>query len=130
MSYEVKSHILGFDDTKRVEIVKIDELFTTMKDVDNEAISFTMINPYPLREYSFDMPVAIQTLLELNENSKVCVYNIVVIQKPLEESLVNFLAPVIVNEDNKTLAQVVLDPRSYPEFGMAEPIKKFIPKEA
>ncbi len=126
MSYEVKSHILGFDDTKKVDIMEIDELFATMKDVDNEAISFTLINPYPLREYSFDVPIAIQTLLELNENSNVRVYNIVVIQKPLEESRINFLAPLIVNEDNKTMAQVVLDPRAYPDFGMAEPIKSFI----
>ena len=126
MSYEVKGHILGFDDTHRVEIVQIDELFATMKDVENEAISFTLVNPYPLREYSFDVPAAIQALLELKDDSNVRVYNIVVIQKPLEESRINFLAPIIVNEDNKTIAQVVLDPRSYPDFGIATPIKEFI----
>ncbi len=126
MSYDVKSHILGFDDTKKVEIVEIDELFATMKDAENEAISFTLVNPYPLREYSFDVPLATQALLDLKEDSNVRVYNIVVIQKPLEESRINFLAPIIINEDNKTLAQVVLDPKSYPEFGIAEPIKEFI----
>ena len=130
MSYEVKSHILGFENTKKVDIIEIDELFATMKDSENEGISFTLINPYPLRKYSFDVPIAIQTLLDLHEDSKVKVYNIVVIQKPLEESKVNFLAPVIVNEDNKTIAQVVLDPRLYPDFGMARAIKEFIPKEA
>ena len=126
MSYEVKGHILGFDDTRNVEIVQIDELFATMKDVDNDAIAFTLVNPYPLREYSFDVPAATQALLELKEDSNVRVYNIVVIQKPLEESRVNFLAPIIINEDNKTVAQVVLDPRSYPDFGIATPIKEFI----
>ncbi len=126
MSYEVKSHILGFDEMRNVDIIEIDELFATMKDLDNEGISFTLINPYPLREYSFDVPIAIQTLLDINENSNVKVYNIVVIQKPLEDSLVNFLAPIIINEDNKTLAQVVLDPKQNPNYGMAEPIKNFI----
>ena len=126
MSYEVKGHILGFDDTRNVEIVQIDELFATMKDVDNEAITFTLVNPYPLREYSFDVPAATQALLELKDDSNVRVYNIVVIQKPLEESRINFLAPVIINEDNKTIAQVVLDPRTYPDFGIATPIKEFI----
>ena len=126
MSYDVKSHILGFDDTKEVEIVEIDELFATMRDAKNEAISFTLVNPYPLREYSFDVPLATQALLDLKEDSNVRVYNIVVIQKPLEESRINFLAPIIINEDNKTVAQVVLDPRTYPEFGIAEPIKEFI----
>ncbi len=126
MSYEIKGSILGFDDTKKVEIVQIDELFATMKDEENEAISFTLINPYPLREYSFDVPAATQALLELKEDSNVRVYNIVVIQKPLEESRINFLAPVIINEDNKTVAQVVLDPKNYPNFGIATPIKEFI----
>ena len=126
MSYEVKGHILGFEDTNKVEIVEIDELFATMKDAENEAITFTLVNPYPLREYSFDVPAATQALLELKEDSNVRVYNIVVIQKPLEESRVNFLAPIIINEDNKTIAQVVLDPKSYPDFGIATPIKEFI----
>lgn len=126
MNYEVKGNILGFEDTKSVEIVEIDELFATMKDAQNEMITFTLVNPYPLREYSFDVPSAIQALLDLKEDSKIKVYNIVVIQKPLEESRVNFLAPIIINEDNKTVAQVVLDPKSYPDFGIATPIKEFI----
>ena len=126
MSYSVKSHILGFESTNEVEIVEIDELFATMKDLNNEAISFTLVNPYLLREYSFDVPKAIEALLDIKEDSKVRVYNIVVVQKPLEESLVNFLAPIVINEDNKTVAQVVLDPKRYPDFEIAEPIKNFI----
>jgi len=129
MKYEVKSPILGFENTHEVEIIEIDELFVTMKDLDNENISFTMINPYALREYSFDVPRAIQALLEMNKDSKVRVFNVVVIQKPLEESVVNFLAPIVINEENKKIAQLVLDPRENPDFGMAEPIKNFIKGE-
>jgi len=130
MSYTVKSPILGFENTNEVEIVAIDDLFVTMRDKENEGISFTLINPYSLREYSFDVPIAIQTLLEIKEESKVRVYNVVVIQKPLEDSLVNFLAPIVINEDNKKVAQIVLDPRENPNFGMAEPIKEFIKEES
>lgn len=126
MRYKIKSHILGFEDTNEVEIVEIDDLFATMKDVNNEAISFTLVNPYFLREYSFDVPKATEALLELGEDSNVKVYNIVVIQKPLEESLVNFMAPIIINEDNKTVAQIVLEPKNHPDFSIAEPIKNFI----
>jgi flagellar assembly factor FliW len=129
MSYTVKGHILGFDDTTKVDIVEIDDLFATMKDLDNEAISFTLINPYLLREYSFDVPMAIKVLLDLNEKSNVRVYNIVVIQNPLENSKINFLAPIVINEDNKSLAQVVLDPKAHPDFGMAESIKDFMKGE-
>jgi flagellar assembly factor FliW len=54
------------------------------------------------------------------------VYNIAVIQKPLEQTAVNFLAPIIVNEDNKTIAQAVLKRVEHPDFGMAERISSFL----
>ncbi|WP_457747672.1 flagellar assembly protein FliW [Sulfurimonas sp.] len=125
MSYEVKSHILGFNDTTEVEIKEIDPLFYTMTDTNNKHISFTLVNPYLLREYSFDVPSDIKILLEINENSNISVYNILVIQKPLEKSTINFLAPIIINHDNNSLAQVVLDPKKNPDFGMAETIESF-----
>lgn len=128
MVYEVKKDILGFENTKRVKIVEIDELFATMQDADNDKISFTIVNPYVLREYSFDVPSDVKALLEINDKSKCSVYNIIVIQKPLEESAVNFLAPIIVNNDNNTLAQAVLNPQDHPDFGMAERIKSFTSK--
>ncbi len=123
--YEVKSTILGFENTTKVEIHEIDELFSTMQDVDNKDISFTILNPYLLREYSFDLSLDIKALLEINENSKINVYNIVVIQEPLENSTINFLAPIIVNNDNNKIAQTVLTQKNHPEFGMTESIKSF-----
>ncbi|MEA2091589.1 MAG: flagellar assembly protein FliW [Campylobacterota bacterium] len=123
--YEVRGSILGFEDTLKTEIHEIDELFSTMQDTDNTEISFTMVNPYSLREYSFDLPTDIKIILDINEKSNISVYNVIVIQKPLENSTVNFLAPIIVNNDNKKIAQAVLDAKKHPEFGMAESIKSF-----
>lgn len=123
--YEIKSSILGFEDIKHIEIHEIDDFFSTMQDTDNKDISFTIVNPYQLREYSFDLPSDIKVLLDINETSKIKVYNIVVIQKPLEESTINFLAPIIINDDNKKIAQAILNKTSHPEFGMAETIKSF-----
>ena len=125
MSYEIKGTILGFEDTTNVEIYEIDELFSTMKDANNKGISFTLVNPYALREYSFDLSSAVKTLLDINQDSNVSVYNIVVIQEPLENSAINFLAPIVVNNDNKKVAQAVLDAKKHPDFGMAETIKSF-----
>lgn len=125
MSYEVKADILGFEKIKKVEIVKIDELFATMKDAENTDISFTIINPYLLREYSFDLPSYVKVLLDINEKSNVSVYNIVVVQNPLEKSAINFLAPIVINHDNNTAAQALLDAKNHPDFGMAETIESF-----
>ena len=125
MAYEVSGMILGFENTMNVEIKEIDDLFHTMTDLENKNISFTLVNPYLLREYSFDIPIDVKILLDINENSSVSVYNIMVIQKPLEKSTINFLAPIIVNHDNNKLAQTVLDPKKHSQYGMAETIESF-----
>ena len=125
MQYEVKSTVLGFDQMTKVELTPIDELFSTLKSCDGTDISFTVLNPYALREYSFDVPTSVRVLLDIHENSKVVVYNIIVIQNPLDESCINFLAPLIFNQDNATMAQAVLSASDHPDFGLAEPIKHF-----
>ena len=125
MKYDVRRDILGFPNTRNLEIVEIDALFSTMKDSDNENISFTIVNPYLLREYSFDIPTDVKVLLDITPESSLSVYNILVIQKPLEKSTINFLAPIIVNNDNKKLAQTVLDPKKNSDFSMAESIDSF-----
>ncbi len=125
MQYEVKSTILGFDQITKVELVEIDELFSTLKSCDGTGVSFTLVNPYALREYSFDLPLSIRVLLDINETSKVLVYNVVVVQNPLDESCINFLAPLIFNQDNATMAQAVLDVKNHSNLGLAEPIKNF-----
>ena len=126
MSYTIKREILGFDSVKEVVINEIDELFATMQDIHNKNISFTIVHPYPLREYSFDVPSDVKVLLDINEKSNISVYNIVILQKPLEDSSINFLAPIIVNHDNNCIAQVVLNEKRHPGYGMSESIKHFL----
>lgn len=125
MEYAVKSPILGFEDMSKVNLEVVDEMFVTIRDIDNENISMTLVNPYLLREYSIDIPLSTKILLDLNEKSKFSVYNAVIIQAPIDNSRVNFLAPFIFNEDNKTVVQLVLDPKNYPDFGMADTIRSF-----
>ncbi len=125
MSYKVKGEILGFQDTKEVDINEIDPLFSTMIDTNNENISFTLVDPFLLRDYSIDIPLDVKELLEIDENSQVGVYNILIIQKPLEKSVINFLAPIVINLDKKVLTQVILEPKKHPDYGMAETIESF-----
>jgi flagellar assembly factor FliW len=116
MSYTVKGNILGFDKTFNMEIQEVDGLFSKMHDIDNQGIAFTMVNPYALREYSFDLPSSTKVLLDIHEKSNFSVYNIVVLQEPLENSAVNFLAPIIVNHDNNLIGQAVLNAKKSSRF--------------
>ena len=76
---------------------------------------------------SFDVPKEIRELLDINEDSKVVVYNMLIIQDPLDESRINFLAPLIFNQGNGSMAQAVLDSDTHSEFGVAVSLKTFRP---
>lgn len=91
--------------------------------------SFTLINPFVLKPYEIEIPESVQTVLGINENSNILIFNIVVIQQPLERSAVNFVAPLIFNTDNLTMAQTILDGKAAQEHGMAECISDFMNKE-
>ncbi len=71
-----------------------------------------MIRP----DYEFDIPTYYQELLSLTPESNMKIFNIVAIAKSIEESTVNFLAPVVINLDNNTMVQVILDTVNYPDF--------------
>ena len=117
MVYEVKKPILGFEDVLKVELEEIDALFATLKAVDKDIPTFTLVNPYQLREYSFDIPKDVQVLLDINENSNVLVYNIVVLHNPITESVVNFKAPLVFNKDNATMAQFIIEDEGFEIIG-------------
>ncbi|MDH5464878.1 MAG: flagellar assembly protein FliW [Thiovulaceae bacterium] len=128
MEYEVKVPLLGFENIFSVTLSKIDDIFAKITTSD-EGPTFTLINPYALREYSFDIPQATQVILDLNQDSEILLYNMVIIHNPIEESTVNFIAPIIFNASNNTMAQIILDSTKHKDFGIAEPIKNFMHKE-
>ena len=122
--FQVKSPILGFDNIHEVSFAEVDDGALAVLSMGENA-ELLLINPYKVREYSFEVPTAIQTLLDIKANSKVKVFCVFVREKEAEVRI-NFLAPIILNFDNNTLAQVVLNIKDYPHFGVAEPIKKYI----
>lgn len=127
MVFEVKSPILGFEHIKTMELIELDKFFVKLQSKDDNT-SFTMINPYALRNYEFDIPTYYQELMDINDNSELRVYNIMVVSTPIETSTVNFMAPIVCNMTNMTLSQVVLDVYSYPDYKQAEKISDFIQK--
>ena len=128
MVFEIKSPLLGFENITKMELKKIDDVFARLQVTDAEEPSFTLINPFILREYDFEIPTAIQALMDINENSNLLIYNIVVINNPIEESFVNFVGPVVFNIDNQTMAQVILADRS--PYGVAEKLSDFLGQES
>jgi flagellar assembly factor FliW len=130
MQFELKLPLLGFESVKSMTLTKIDDIFMQLdNDTEDKKPSFTLINPFALKAYEIDIPQSVMSLLEINENSNILIFNIVVIQKPLEKSTINFVAPLIFNTDNQTMAQIILDGKAVQEHGIAECISDFMNKK-
>ncbi len=126
MKFDISVPLLGFDNVKQVELQKIDEIFMKMQSCEDENISFTLINPYVLREYDFEVPQNILDLLSITKESNLLILNIVLIQTPIEDSMVNFIGPLIFNTDTKKAAQIILSEST--EYSVAEKISSFLKK--
>lgn len=126
MKFDVCAPILGLEDVKQVSLEKIDDIFMKMQSLENEHISFTMIDPFVLRDYDFEIPSKTQELLEIDESSNIIVLNVVLIQNPIEDSLINFIGPLVFNTNNNKAAQVILT--ESPNYGVAEKVSTFLKK--
>lgn len=129
MVFEVKSPILGFENVNEMKLEKLDDMFFRLTNAKDSSPIFTLVNPFTLREYDFEVPIGLKILLDLDNNKNIIVANIMVMHTPIEKSTVNFLAPLVFNLDNNTMAQVVLDSIKYPNYGLAEPIASYFSQE-
>ncbi|NOQ31722.1 MAG: flagellar assembly protein FliW [Helicobacteraceae bacterium] len=127
MLFELKAPLLGFPNVTKLELTKVDDIFMRMEVPNTESPSFTLINPFILREYAFDIPDSIQNALEVTPESNILIFNTVIVTTPIENSTVNFGAPFVFNADNMTMAQVLLSEQEH--YGIAEPINTFLNQE-
>lgn len=126
MKFDMVTPLLGFEDIKQVELQKIDDIFMRMQSVHDENISFTLVNPYVLREYDFEVPQNLKEELEITVDSNILIYNILLIQNPIEDSIVNFIGPLVFNSDVNKAAQIILADSK--EYFIAEKISSFLKK--
>ena len=127
MKFNISVPLLGFEDVKQVELEKIDDVFMKLQSTQDKHISFTLINPFVLRDYDFEVPDNVKDIMEIDEKANLLILNIVLVQTPIESSVVNFIGPLIFNTDNNKAAQVILSDST--KYGVAEKISTFLSKE-
>lgn len=130
MIFDVKSPILGFEHVDKMKLERLDEIFLRLTNANDSTPIFTLVNPFALREYEFEVPMALKLLLDLENSKNILTANIMVMQNPIERSTINFLAPLVFNFDNKTMAQIVLDSIKYPHYSLAEPIANYYQQDS
>jgi flagellar assembly factor FliW len=123
MELKIVLPIFGFENIKNVKLKKIDDFFY---ELDCGEITFTLIDPTNLREYDFTISNSYKEALSIEKQDDVKIYNLVIISNPIENSTINFLAPILVNEKKEILGQIALDENRYKEYGLREPIKNFL----
>ena len=123
MQLQVASPILGFEEITDFTLEKIDDYFYTLT---HGEIVFTLIDPVKLRDYTFDLPPFYAQKLGAKDAAELLVLCIVIIQNPIEISTINFRAPVVINKETEKLVQVPLDEQYYPDFSLAEEIKRYL----
>ncbi len=129
MIYKVVSPLLGFENIKEMQLLKIDDIFFSLNDVNKDnGIIFTLIDPYKLRNYDIEVPKSYQELLRLTKKSDIRVCNILILQNPIENSTVNFLAPLIFNKTDKLMGQIVLDNIKYQNYSIVDKISNYLSK--
>ena len=124
MIFELKSPLLGFENITKMELNKIDDIFARLQVIDADEPSFTLINPFVLRQYDFSIPEAVQELMEIKEGTNFLIYNMLIVASPLEESHINFVGPLIFNTDNETMIQLILADNS--PYGVSEKLSNFL----
>ncbi|GGD41833.1 hypothetical protein GCM10012288_15050 [Malaciobacter pacificus] len=111
--YKIILPLLGFESVESADIIEQDEYFSTLV-LNNEAqikvhlVNINYINKFPL---SFKIDETILEKLKVSKKEDFEIYFCLVIQNPIEESIVNLIAPVLINKKDKLLGQHVINDR-------------------
>jgi len=124
MKFEVVLPILGFENIKEFELEKIDDVFFKLKGDD---ISFTLVNPFAIREYDVVISDSDKEKLELDEKTNFLILNSMIVATPLQNSTINFASPIIFNVDTKKMGQVILE--NAQNYSLTDPLANYIKGE-
>jgi flagellar assembly factor FliW len=124
MKFEAVLPILGFEDIKEYDLEKIDDIFFKLEGGD---ISFTLINPFALRDYDVVISENDKEKLEIKEDSNILILNNMIVASPLQNSTINFASPLIFNFDNHKMGQVILDNAN--DYSLTDPLANYLKGE-
>jgi flagellar assembly factor FliW len=108
----------GFENVKKFVLlsnVEEDSPFQWLQAVDNTDLAFVVIDPRLLRaDYIVDVDDAEVEILDIKDTEKVLIYSIVVVPEDLSKMRANLKAPVLINTENNTGKQIVMEKGNYP----------------
>ncbi len=111
--YKIELPLLGFEDIKELEIKSLDNNFITIELNKEKNLNINLVNIDYFKEADFNFNIDDDTLEKMNikELKDFKIFFCIVMQKPIEDSIVNLAAPILINEKEKLIGQYVLKDR-------------------
>ena len=105
--YKIVLPVLGFESFNSLSIEKIDDSFSFL--VFDEKTKITVMNINALNKVSFNFKIDEDVLekLKIKAKNDFNTYFVVVSQNPIENSVINLVSPIFVNEKEKLIGQYV-----------------------
>ena len=108
--YNITLPLLGFEDNRILKVKKIDNFFSSLIINETQEISFTVVNISYLEHAAFDFTIDDEILkkMEIEKREDFDIYFSVVLQEPIEKSIVNLVAPILINNKSKLAGQFII----------------------
>lgn len=106
--------LFGFEDSRKYALIEAEQKpFVWMQSIENEHISFLLINPFLFRgDYELDIDEKDQKLIDLDNPGNALIFAIVTFLGDGSPITANLQGPVVINTKNNLAVQAVLsDPR-------------------
>ena len=106
----------GFRSEKEFVMVPLgpDSPFLYMQSLVNADLTFLLVEPFNVfKDYSFEIDDEIAAEVGFSEANQPQIYNIVTVPDILGEMTANLMAPILVNWENRTGFQLVLENTVY-----------------
>lgn len=108
--YEIALPLLGFEDIDKLQVEKVDDFFSTLILDKKNNVNFTIVNITYLQHASFDFTIDDDVLdkLHIRKREDFDIFFCVVLQEPLEKSIVNLVAPILINKKFNIIGQYII----------------------
>ena len=111
--YKIELPLLGFENIKELDIKSVDNNFVTLELNQEKNLNINLVNIDYFKEADLNFNIDDVTLekMHIKELKDFKIFFCIVMQDPIEESIVNLAAPVLINERDKLIGQYVLKDR-------------------
>jgi flagellar assembly factor FliW len=119
----------GFPEERKFVLLSIEEdvPFVLLQSINNEHIGFVIAYPFAFKEdYAFDLNEEDKQLLQIDNEEDVLVYSIVTLKENFQQSTLNLLAPIVINNNKKLGRQIVLQDST--QYSLRYPVSMAISK--